>query len=51
MNYSIIVEPEQYNLFWGRVEKLEYAYENAPEDMKYIWFHKLYSMMLKVKYY
>ena len=40
-----------YNLFWERVSKLEYAYENAPEDMKYIWFHKLYAMMLNVEYY
>ena len=48
MNYSSIIEPEAYNLFWGRVAKLEYAYENAPEDMKYIWFHKLYAIMLKL---
>ncbi len=51
MNYNGIIEQADYDLFWGRVGKLEYAYENAPEDMKYIWFHKLYAMMLKVKYY
>ena len=40
-----------YNLFWDRVEKLQRAYETAPEDMKYIWYHKLYAIMLNVKYY
>ena len=51
MTYNIIIDPEQYNLFWERVAKLEYAHENAPEDMKYIWWHKLYAMMLNVEYY
>jgi len=40
-----------YKLFWDRVAKLQKAYETAPEDMKYIWYHKLYAMMLNVEYY
>ena len=51
MNYNIIIEQADYNLFWERVAKLEYAYEKAPEDMKYIWFHKLYAMMLLIEQY
>lgn len=40
-----------YNLFWKRVDALERAYNTAPDDMKYLWFHKLYEMMLNVEYY
>jgi len=40
-----------YKKYWKRVNALERAYNTAPEDMKYIWFHKLYAMMLLVEYH
>ena len=40
-----------YKTYWKRVNALERAYNTAPKDMKYIWFHKLYAMMLNVKHY
>ena len=40
-----------YKIFWERVSKLEWAYHNSPDDMKYIWRDKLYRMMLLVSYY
>ena len=40
-----------YNLFWKRVDALERAYNTAPDDMKYVWFHKLYAIILNFEYY
>jgi len=40
-----------YKTYWKRVNALERAYNTAPKDMKYIWFHHLYAMMLLIEQY
>ena len=42
--------PEAIGLFWRRVSNLEFAIETADkaknDDMKSVWEHKLYQLML-----